>query len=194
MKNRIWVLSFLLIMISAISCVKSSQKKFQWHHPLYMANNDYWRQRIPVSLKNNTHREILGDIVEVRVGNKSGQAPLTGALAEGVRVTTAQGDELMYRISSQDGKLIEKGPVPENSKIIFPVECKADSRTVNYIYFDNLSAWPVGDYLKTNININDSISPTVLNREKLSLTQKGKPINGLMTMSTTTTNGIPEQQ
>ena len=170
MKNKILILGLLLIMISSLSCVRNSQ----WHHPLYMANNDYWRQRIPVSIKNTTHRELLGESIGLQVGNNTGQAPLVGALAQSIRVTTEHGDQLMCRVSDKNGKIIEKGAIPDSSKITFPVECKADTLTTNYIYFDNPSAWPVGDYFKTNPKVNDSIIATVLKPEKLSLKEIGK--------------------
>lgn len=170
-RNRVFCL--LIIMVSLLSCGRSQQEKTQWHHPLYMANNDYWRERIPVSIQNNTHRQILGDLIEIEVGKNKGQANLAGSLAEAIRVTTEKGDELMYRLSDKDGKAIEKGPIPENCKIIIPVECNPDSKTTNYIYFENPSAWPIGDYLKTNLKINDSLTVSVQKSEKLSLNQKG---------------------
>jgi hypothetical protein len=142
-----------LIMVFFISCDKKPHEKLQWHHPLYMANNDYWRQRIPVSIHNNMHRELLGDPLEIQIGNKKGQVPLIGVPAEGIRVTTADGGELIFRISDPDGNLIEKGPIPENSIIVFPVECPADTLTINYIYFNNPSAWAIGDFYKTHREI-----------------------------------------
>jgi hypothetical protein len=163
----------LLIMVSALSCIRTSQKS-PWHHPLYMANNDYWRQRIPVTIRNNTSREIPGEPIELQIGINRGQVPLNGALAEAVRVTTSRGEELMFRISDPDGKIVEKGAITGNSKITIPVECKADTIATNYIYFDNPSAWAVGDYLKTNSKPNDSIIATVLKKEKLSLNESGK--------------------
>jgi hypothetical protein len=174
MKNRIWVLGILIIMISAVSCVNSSQKKEQWHHPLYMGNNDYWRQRIPVRIMNNTGRELPGDPVELLIGTNPGEVPLTGAIAEAVRVTTSNGDELMFSIIDAEGKQVEKGPVPENCRITMPVECKAGTETVNYIYFDNPSAWAVGDYFRTKTKPSDSISAEVLKTEKISLRERGK--------------------
>lgn len=78
-------------MVSTLSCVRISQKKSQWHHPLYVANNDYWQQRIPVSIRNNMDRELLCDPLEIKVGKDRGQAPLAGVLAESIRLTTAFG-------------------------------------------------------------------------------------------------------
>ena len=50
----------------------------QWHHPLYMANNNYWHQRIPIIIRNNMHRELLGDPLEVQVGDKRDRSLLSG--------------------------------------------------------------------------------------------------------------------
>ena len=76
MKNRIWLLSILVMMVFTLSCDRTSKEKIQWHHPLYMANNDYWHQRIPVSIRNNMDRDMLGDPLEMKVGNNPGQVPL----------------------------------------------------------------------------------------------------------------------
>jgi hypothetical protein len=174
MKNRIFGLGFLLIIIITLSCVRDPQKKIQWHHPLYLANNDYWRQRIPVIIRNTTHRELLGDPLEIQIGNNPGEAPLVGVMADGIRVTTANGDQLLYRISDHEGKIIEKGAIPDSSTILIPVECKADTLVTGFIYFDNPSAWAVGEYFSSKMKVNDSITHTVLKNEKLSLKETGK--------------------
>jgi hypothetical protein len=152
MKNRFLVLSLLTILVFTLSCVKSLEEgsPSPWQHPLYMANNDYWRQRIPVDIRNNTDIKLMGDPLEIQIGNSQGQAPLVGVKAEGIRVTTASGSELTFRVSDRDGNLIERGPIPENSIITVPVECDADTLTTNFIYFDNPSAWAIGDFYKTH--------------------------------------------
>lgn len=167
MKIKLYHLFLFVFAMVSVSCSTSTESP--WQHPLYMANNDYWRQRIPVILNNNTGREVFGDIVEVKIGNSAGQIPIAGADAKAIRVTNSNGDEMMYRITDRDGKLLEKGSIANNSSIRFAVECKSDSTNMSYIYFDNPSAWPVGDYFKADTKINDSISVNVLKKEKLPL-------------------------
>jgi hypothetical protein len=116
-------LIYLLLAIAASACTHKYSHEDPWNKTLAYANNDYWRKRIPVSILNKANREIAGDIVAVEIGNKEGQAPLTGMPAEAVRVTTAKGDQLMYGIFTSDGKLFERGKIPESSRIYMPVEC-----------------------------------------------------------------------
>ncbi len=128
----------------------------QWQHPLYMANNDYWHQRIPVNIRNNMSIKLLGDPLEIQIGNNKGQVPLLGAKAEGIRVTTEGGGELTFRVSDRDGNIIEKGPIPVNSIITIPIECNSDTVVTSYIYFDNPSAWALGDFYMTHREVYNS--------------------------------------
>ncbi len=112
MKNQILKVILLLIMVSTLSCVRIPQNKSQWHHPLYIANNDYWRQRIPVSIQNNMDRELLGDPLEIKVGKDRGQAPLAGALAEGIRVTTPVVEGINFKRPDRSVKLYKAYDVP----------------------------------------------------------------------------------
>jgi len=123
-----------------------------------MGNNDYWHQRIPVTITNNMDRDLMGEPAWLNVGIGKGEARLVGFPAEAVRVTGVDGSELTYRVIDKAGNIIERGPIPENSTIVFPVECKADTITTNFIYFDNPSAWAPGDYYPTHAGIsNESI-------------------------------------
>ncbi|MDR2774568.1 MAG: carbohydrate binding domain-containing protein [Tannerella sp.] len=153
MKGKIYATCVAFVLVFGYSCTGSPQKNIKWHHPLYMANNDYWRQRIPVTIQNNMKRHLMGDPVEFQIGNNEGQVPIAGTLAEGIRVTASNGTELTFRIIDSDENLVERGPVPVNSMIVLPIECSRDSCATNYIYFDNPSAWAAGDFYKTHREI-----------------------------------------
>lgn len=174
MKNRFFLISTLYILVIFFSCDELRQNKQPWHYPLYLAGNDYWRQRIPIVVNNNTQRDIIGDPVDVQIGKGREQIPLVGVLAEGIRVINDKDAELIFRITDQNGNLVERGPIPSNSTITIPVECSAEnSQTINYVYFNNPSAWAVGDFLKAESKKNDSISITVLEEEKFLLKESG---------------------
>lgn len=156
MKKQISILVLFTLIIVADSCVKNQQTSLPWHHPLYMANNNYWHQRIPVRIQNNMDRELLGDPVEIQIGRKSGQIPLVGVEAAGVRVVNDKNTELTFRISDMAGNIIEKGPVPEHARITFPLECAINGQTTNFVYYDNPSAWAVGDFFRSHRKIINS--------------------------------------
>lgn len=174
MKNRILATGLLIILFCSVSCIKVRNENLRWHHPMYMANNDYWRQRIPVIIRNKTKRDLAGDAVQVQIGSHNGQVPLEGIPAEGIRVTNDNGAELLFRISDSAETLVQKGPIPGNSSITFPAECGTDTLITNYIYFENPSAWAVGDYFTYRSTVNDSITITILEKERLNLKEVGQ--------------------
>jgi hypothetical protein len=49
MKNLLWVFSLILIMVSTLSCVKTSQKKVQWQHPTDV-NEDLEERTVSVTI------------------------------------------------------------------------------------------------------------------------------------------------
>ena len=158
MKHSIRLFFMMFFMVFSLSCTRTMKYDVQWHHPLYMANNDYWRQRIPVTITNSLNRDLMGDPVKLQIGKSSGQARIAGAQAQSIRVTTSDGGELTYRVVDKDGRMVERGPVPENGMMILPVECKADTSTTVFVYFDNPSAWAPGDYYKTHCEVlNESL-------------------------------------
>ena len=158
-------------------CTRASREKVQWHNPLYLSNNDYWHQRIPIEILNNTGRVLLGDPVRLKIGSAGGQLPIEGIMAESIRLADATGAEYVHSLSDVEGKIIEKGPVPENSLLLIPVECKADTSITYFIYFDNPSAWPMGDYYKTEKEPTDSVTITILRKERAPIRKKGKTDN-----------------
>jgi len=144
----------ILILLALVSCAETNNNiHSDWNNSLYMSNNDYWRQRIPVNIQNNLDRELAGDPVVLPVGKGKGEIPLAGEQAEGIRVVTAGGTELTFRLTDHDGNIVEKGLIPSDGKLVIPVECDKQSLATQYIYFDNPSAWPIGDFYKTHREI-----------------------------------------
>ncbi len=136
----------LTLVISA--CAAAPIMAQQWHHPLYVGNGGVWRTRVPVEIRNPPAREAAGDPVTVTVGAGRGQADLAGLPAEGVRVCSADGAELLYRIATSDGRDITSGPIPEGALLTIPAECPAGGSATCWVYADNPLAWPVPDFLQ----------------------------------------------
>lgn len=118
-----------------------------WHQHLYLAGDGYWHQRIKVVVRNDGDEEQKGTPLEIKVGKGENEADLVGAEASAIRVCDEKGVEFLFNIISPQGKELNKGPIPQGSRIIIPLECPPHSTVNYYIYFDNPSAWRVPDYL-----------------------------------------------
>ena len=152
--KKILSLSRLLVpLITALQCSVVGNTDSIWHHPLYLDNGGFWKQRIPCLVQNTSDFDLHGDPISVEVGEKAGELPLEGRMAESIRVTNASGDQLMYRINDPSGLQIERGPIPAGSKITVPLECDKGEAFRFYIYFDNDKAWAVGEYFYTHREI-----------------------------------------
>jgi len=116
-----------------------------WHHPLYLGNGEFWRQRIPLVISNDLPRAAVGEPVTLRVGE---ELNLVGARAEAVRVCDAGGTEMLFALTTAEGKAITRGPIPPGATLTIPVECPANGKTTYYVYFDNPAAWAVPDFLE----------------------------------------------
>ena len=124
-----------------------------WHHPLYLGNDGYWRQRVRVDIQSAMDREVAGAPVSVPIGPGAGEADLAGAAAEAVRVVNTDGLELLYAIYGPTGDMITRGPIPEGAALVLPVECPALSSTECYVYFDNPAAWAVPDFYEASFTV-----------------------------------------
>lgn len=119
-----------------------------WHHPLYLGNDGYWRQRIAVTVRNDGDRPAAGDPVELRIGSGAGEADLIGVLAQAVRVCDANGTEMLYRIAGPSSQMVTAGAIPAGATFFLPVECPPKQTATYYIYFDNPQSWEVPDFLQ----------------------------------------------
>jgi hypothetical protein len=119
-----------------------------WHHPLYLDGGRWWGQRIAVRVVNDSDRDLAGFPVEFAVGEETGQLKLKGQPVESVRVCTECGAEVLFAAYGFDGGRLERGRLPEGSRLVIPVECPQRSSTAYYIYFDNPSAGCVPDFLQ----------------------------------------------
>ncbi len=146
MKKAIFVLCIFLVTQPLLLAANEPVDSAGWHPPLYLGNHDYWRQRIPVIVGNNTDQDLTAAPVTFNIADGPKALPLTGTLVESIRVTNAKGEQLMYRVNGPDGGLLEKGPAPKGSSMTIPLDCLPRSQKTCFIYFDNPSAWPVGDY------------------------------------------------
>jgi len=142
-----------LLRLSLLSLVAAGLSDSQWHHPLYLANDGYWRQRIPVVIRNDTDRPAVGEPVTVRIGKGEGEADLVGARAEAVRVCDAAGTEMLFDLTAPNGQRIVQGTIPAGSVLTIPAECPARGTATYFVYFDNPSAWRVPDFLEAAVGL-----------------------------------------
>lgn len=110
-----------------------------WHHPLYLGNEGYWPQRVPVSFENPTAQVIAGEPVSVNV------PALARTKIASLRVCRADGVELLFDIRDASGASKRDGLLVSEDTIVIPVECAAQSNTTVFIYAGNDAAWPVPD-------------------------------------------------
>lgn len=124
-----------------------------WHQNLYLSGDGYWRQRIRVEIRNEEDSEQRGTPVGIKIGKGEREADLVGAQATAVRVCDERGVEMLFNIISPQGTELTKGPIPQGSTIVIPLECPPHSTVTYYIYFDNPSAWQVPDFLSASIGV-----------------------------------------
>lgn len=134
------------LLAAALLMAVAAQAAPTWHHPLYLGNGGLWRQRVVVTVTNNTDREVAGEPVTVAIGTATGQANLVGAAAEAVRVCNAAGVEMLFAVADTAGKLIKRGPIPAGSTLTLPVEAAPRATVAYCVYFDNPEAWAVPDF------------------------------------------------
>jgi hypothetical protein len=145
MKLQHWAL--LIVCASAGHCAEA------WHHPLYIGNGGLWRQRIALDVRNENDRALAGQEATVRVGSRVGEAALTGAQAESLRVCDSGGVEMLWSVLGPDQQEITAGPIPAGSVLTIPVECPPHASVRYWAYFDNPSAWRVPDHLTVGAGV-----------------------------------------
>lgn len=122
---------------------------------MYLANGGYWRQRIPIIIRNDTDRPAAVEPVPVRIGKGKGEADLVGARAEAVRVCDAAGTEMLFDLTAPNGQRIVQGNIPAGSVLTIPAECAARRTATCFVYFDNPSAWRVPDFLDAAVGLHN---------------------------------------
>jgi len=145
--------SYLVVLTLIFVCVSSCVAATGWHHPFYLANDGYWRQRLRVDIHNGGAGAVEGAPAAVAVGGDAGEANLVGAAAESVRVVNADGIELLFAIYSPSGALLTEGPIPDGSSLVLPAVCEPDETVQVWAYFDNPSAWVVPDFLELPLGV-----------------------------------------
>ncbi len=124
-----------------------------WHHPLYLGNGGYWKQRIAITIRNDMDHEATGEPVNVAVGSGAAQADIAGQRAEALRVCNEMGQEMLFDVISPTGAPVRTGPIPEGSSLVIPAECAAGADALYYAYFDNPAAWGVPDFLQASLGV-----------------------------------------
>lgn len=145
----------LLSLVSAPVGLAGEHTATPWQHPLYLGHGDFWRQRVPVAVQNDSAFDLQGDPITLQVGAGGDELPLQGVSAESFRVTNAFGDQLLFRLTDSDGFLVERGLVPAGAQLTIPLENGPGEESIYYVYFDNVSAWAVGEYFNTHLGIDN---------------------------------------
>ncbi len=127
----------------------------EWHHPLYLDGGGYWHQRIGVQVRNDSDETLNGRPVALAIGSAAGEAALTGARAESVRVCDPQGEEMLYAITDAQGGLQTRGVISAGGRLTIPVECPARQSATYYVYFENPSAGEVPDFLAQRLGLSN---------------------------------------
>lgn len=134
----------LTILILA-ACVATAA---DWHQSLYLGNDGWWRQRIPIVIRNDMDRDAEGDAVIMPVGKGPGEADLEGARADDLRVCDAAGTEMLWSIADESGEMVIRGPIPAGATLTIPAEAPARETATYFAYFDNPAAWRVPDFFE----------------------------------------------
>jgi hypothetical protein len=142
-----------ILTLFALFNVSAIHSQTDWHHPLYMDNGDYWRQRIEIRAENTSNRAAKGDPVTLVVGNGENQLQIVGEQAQSLRLINSDDIQFKFCLSDPQGNPIRRGPIPQGSLFNFPAECPAKSETILYLYFDNPSAWAMDDILKNHRDV-----------------------------------------
>ncbi|MCS6858866.1 MAG: DUF6067 family protein [Abditibacteriales bacterium] len=136
-----------------LSWAAAGLSETRWHHPLYLANDGYWRQRVQVVVRNDADRAVAGEPVTVKIGRGVGEINLVGTRAEAVRVCDAAGAEMLFDLTAPNGQRIAQGVIPSGSVLTIPAECAPRGTATYFVYFDNPSAWRVPDFLDAAVEV-----------------------------------------
>jgi len=150
MRRTIKSLGLLPAVVLIAVCVHAGEG---WHHPLYLPGDGYWRQRIPVTVRNDGPQELAGRPAAIRVGSGPGEADMAGTAAQALRVCDAAGNEMLFSLAGPDGQSVTGGPIPAGAPLVIPIECAAGGAAEYYLYFDNPAAGLVPDYLNARAGL-----------------------------------------
>jgi hypothetical protein len=137
------------VLLLIIACLTSTAAwaAEPWLTTLGLANDGVWRQRVRVVVRNVRDAPLAGEPVEVKIGKGDGQADLARESADALRVARADGNELLWTLTSPEGVAVHSGPIPDGSALWIPAECPRRGTAEYFLYFDNPAAWSVPDFL-----------------------------------------------
>jgi hypothetical protein len=117
-----------------------------WHRGLSDSGGGYWRVRVPVVSANAGEQPAAGQIVALRVGTGSGQIPLAGSAAAGLRVCNSGGTEYLFQITPDSRARLANGDI-----LRFAADAPAKGQETYFLYADNPAALPVTDFLAAGL-------------------------------------------
>ncbi len=134
--------SYLPFLASALLAITSVEAAAPWHHPLSLANQGYWPQRVAVTITNGAAQPAAGEPVAVSL------PALAGAKVEALRVCQADGVELLFDLRDARGEPKRTGALAATDKLIVPAACAANSSITIFVYAGNNEAWAVPDFFR----------------------------------------------
>src|SRR5512138_175779 len=112
-----------------------------WHRSLYLANDGYWSERLPVTVTNASSEPIAGGPLAVSIPELSGAAVIS------LRVCRVDGAELLFDLRDGRGVTKRAGSLSADDKLIVPIECPGHGAATVFVYANNAKAWAVPDFL-----------------------------------------------
>ncbi|MBR0226407.1 MAG: DUF4091 domain-containing protein [Thermoguttaceae bacterium] len=111
-----------------------------------------WTRVVPIVVENPTTKDYVERVVSVPiVGTKDAAEenaiPFGDEPAQSLRVCDSNGVEVLFNVTSPDGSFVDKGPIPEKSRLSFPVNAPAGGSVEYYVFAGNEKAFPNPDRL-----------------------------------------------
>jgi len=138
-----------------VVCLSVNAALQRWSDDFVRCGGGFWQSRIKVELCNLKDVPLTGYSAALRVGGGEKELPLEGVRVEELRVSTAEGVEVLFAVFTPQGLQLTSGRIPEGALIAFPVSCKPGESSSLYVYWNNPLAEEIPDFL--------NVRPFVLN-------------------------------
>lgn len=129
------------VLLALLCSTLLSMAAVPWPPSLYLGNSGYWPERVAVTITNRSSTPVIGEPLGLALPG------LAGARVESLRVTRADGVELLFELL--DARKLSKptGSLASDDRLLVPVECPAGSAATLLVYAGNAEAWAVPDFL-----------------------------------------------
>jgi len=119
-----------------------------WHGALSYDGGGYWPLRVRVEVDNPLDEALEGAPALLRVTADDPEAALLGHRIGGLRVTKADGTELLFGVQDAAGNEETEGVLAPGDALVIPTEADAGATTAYYVYGGNTKAWRPPEWLR----------------------------------------------